>query len=91
MAYAFSPIDLVPDFIPVLGCLDDLVLIPLGTSLALKMIPRQVLEECREKALEAVGKGRPVNRAAAGLIVCFWLALAVWAAFLAARFLRDWF
>lgn len=55
-AYALSPVDLVPDFIPVLGQLDDLVIVPLGITLALKMIPRNVLEECREKARKA---GRP--------------------------------
>lgn len=90
VAYAFSPIDLVPDFIPVLGYLDDLVLIPLGISLALKMIPRQVLQECRQKALEAAGQGKPVSRAAAALIILIWLALTVWAAVLAAPFLKGW-
>ena len=50
LAYAFSPIDLIPDFIPVLGYLDDLLLLPLGIVLVLKMIPTQVLHECRAKA-----------------------------------------
>ncbi len=50
VAYAFSPIDLIPDFIPVIGYLDDLVLVPLGIHLALRMIPPHVLAEAREKA-----------------------------------------
>ena len=53
-AYAFSPIDLIPDFIPVLGYLDDLVIVPLGVLLALKMIPAQVMAECRAKAEQAL-------------------------------------
>jgi len=52
VAYAFSPIDLIPDFIPILGYLDDLIIVPLGIALALKMIPEPVLIDCREKAEE---------------------------------------
>ncbi len=76
VAYAFSPLDLVPDFIPVLGYLDDLVFIPLGIALAIRMIPPSVLEESREKAAQAVRHGRPVSRVAAGVIIALWLALA---------------
>ena len=50
VAYALSPIDLIPDFIPVLGYLDDLVIVPAGVWLAVKMIPPSVMRECREKA-----------------------------------------
>ena len=50
VAYALSPIDLIPDFIPVLGYVDDLIIVPVGIFLALKMIPKEVLDECREKA-----------------------------------------
>jgi len=81
VAYAFSPIDLIPDFIPVLGYVDDLVLIPLGVSAALKMIPAPVMEECRDKARETMAEGQPVSRATAAIIVVLWvLALAVVAA-----------
>lgn len=50
LAYAFSPIDLIPDFIPVLGYLDDLIVVPLGIALALKMIPPQVMADARQRA-----------------------------------------
>jgi len=76
VGYAFSPLDLVPDFIPVLGYLDDLVLIPLGIALAIRMIPPNVLEESREKATQVMRDGKPVNRVAAVAIIALWLALA---------------
>jgi uncharacterized membrane protein YkvA (DUF1232 family) len=63
--YAFSPIDLLPDPIPGLGYLDDLVLVPLGVALAVLMIPPIVLAERREKARTVVAVGKPVNRVAA--------------------------
>lgn len=50
LAYAFSPIDLIPDFIPILGYLDDLLLLPLGIALAIKLVPRQVMDDARKKA-----------------------------------------
>jgi uncharacterized membrane protein YkvA (DUF1232 family) len=78
VGYAFSPIDLIPDPIPVLGYLDDLILVPLGVALAVRMIPEDVLSESRQKAQEMVERGeRPVSRAAAAVIVVLWLALAV--------------
>jgi len=51
IAYSLSPIDLVPDFIPVLGYLDDLILVPLGIALAVRMIPAEVMDDCRAQAL----------------------------------------
>lgn len=76
VGYFFSPIDLVPDFIPVLGYLDDLVLVPVGILLALKMIPPEVMAECREKTHEGMAQGKPMNRAAAAVIIATWLLLA---------------
>ena len=76
VAYAFSPIDLIPDFIPVLGYLDDFVLIPLGIAVAIKMIPPGVLAECRSRAHASMAGGKPVSRLAAVVVVGIWLCLA---------------
>ena len=76
VAYAFSPIDLIPDFVPVLGYLDDLILIPMGVALAVKMIPDPVLTECRARAKEIIANGKPVSLAAGVVILAIWLALA---------------
>lgn len=85
VGYAFSPIDLIPDFIPVIGYLDDLVLIPLGIKIALSMIPENVMGESREKAQEIIRQGKPVNRVAAVVIVSIWLSLAALAIAFMAR------
>jgi uncharacterized membrane protein YkvA (DUF1232 family) len=76
VGYAFSPIDLIPDPIPILGYLDDLLLVPLGIGLALRMIPPVVLKECREKAWLAMRDGRPASWKAALAIVAIWLVAA---------------
>jgi len=89
VGYAFSPIDLIPDPIPVLGYLDDLVLVPLGVALALKMIPQTVLAECREKAQAAMSQGKPTNWTAAAVIMAIWLLLAVLAVILIVRTVKG--
>lgn len=89
VGYAFSPIDLVPDFIPILGYLDDLILVPVGIALALKMIPPAVMAECREKAQGVMAQGKPVNRTAAIAIVAIWLLLAAWVVVLVVRALNG--
>jgi uncharacterized membrane protein YkvA (DUF1232 family) len=83
-AYALSPIDLIPDFIPVLGYLDDLVLIPLGVALVVKLTPADILADARDRA--ALAAQRPASRIAAAVIVVLWL-LASW---LAWRGWRHW-
>jgi uncharacterized membrane protein YkvA (DUF1232 family) len=70
-AYALSPIDLIPDFVPLLGYLDDLVLVPLGVALVVRLTPPAVLESARVKAQQAANK--PVSYAAAVFIVALWL------------------
>jgi uncharacterized membrane protein YkvA (DUF1232 family) len=88
VAYAFSPLDLIPDFIPVLGYVDDLVLVPLGITVALKMIPAQVLAESRVRAEEMLGEDRPRNWVAGGIIIAIWLLLAALAIVLTVHVLK---
>ena len=83
VAYALSPIDLIPDFIPVLGYLDDLILVPLGLALALRMVPQDVLDECRARAERDAS--RPTSRGAMLAIVGIWLACAILVIWLVAR------
>jgi uncharacterized membrane protein YkvA (DUF1232 family) len=75
VAYALSPIDLIPDFIPVLGYLDDMLLLPMGIALAIKLMPRDVWEDCKSQARAQLGSGLPRNRTAAIVIATIWLTL----------------
>ena len=88
VGYAFSPIDLIPDPIPILGYLDDLILVPLGVALALKMIPPEVMAESRVKARQMLEQGKPVSWAAAVVIAVVWLCLAALAVVLIVRAFR---
>jgi len=72
--YAMSPIDLIPDFIPVLGYLDDVIIVPLGILLVVALVPREVMAELRARA-EELGR-QPGNKVAAAIIVVVWLVLA---------------
>ena len=74
VAYAFSPVDLVPDFVPVLGYLDDVILVPLGIALTLKLVPDDIMGECR--GLAAAVMKKPVNWVAGAIIVLIWICLA---------------
>lgn len=73
-AYALSPIDLIPDFIPVLGYLDDVIILPVAIALVIRMIPASLMAEFREEAQRR--SERPVSRAAAAVIVVLWIAAA---------------
>jgi uncharacterized membrane protein YkvA (DUF1232 family) len=80
VAYALSPIDLIPDFVPILGYLDELILIPLGIVLAIRLIPGSILEECRARSRETLMSGKSVSRIAGAVVVAIWIALAALAA-----------
>jgi len=73
VAYALSPIDLIPDFIPVLGYLDDFLLVPLGLWLAVRLIPADVMQDCRSRGAELAE--RPISKTAAVVVVIIWLAV----------------
>ena len=74
-AYAVSPIDLIPDFIPVIGLLDDLILVPLGIALVIRLTPPEVIEAARVKAQQEAS--RPVSYIAAATIVAIWIVLLI--------------
>ena len=84
LAYALSPVDLIPDFIPVIGYLDDLIIVPAGISLSIRLIPEDVMEECRRRAGSEKISSR-LKWAVAILIVLFWLLMA----YLVIRFLLS--
>ena len=81
VAYALSPVDVIPDFIPVLGLVDELIFIPIALALAIRFIPEEVLADCRRRAGEIAA--RRTSRAAAIVIIAVWVALAVLGVWLA--------
>lgn len=85
VGYALSPIDLIPDFIPVIGYLDDLILLPLGILWAIKLIPPAVLNKCRARAQASLIQRKPVSWMAAAVIILIWLLLALFASVLLYR------
>jgi uncharacterized membrane protein YkvA (DUF1232 family) len=88
VAYAFSPIDLIPDFIPVLGYVDDLILLPIGVWVVLRLVPTDVMDECRVQAAQWLAQRQPKPRSYVGaaIIVAVWLTL-LW---LAWRWAQSW-
>ncbi|WPC44356.1 YkvA family protein [Clostridium sp. JS66] len=75
VGYALSPIDLIPDFIPILGYVDDLILIPLGIMFAVKLIPAHIMNECRQQSENIFKKGKPKNWIVGGIIICIWIII----------------
>ena len=86
VAYALSPVDLIPDWIPGIGYVDDLVLLPIGVAIVVRMIPAEVMAECRREAKRRIGELKPKLWAAAAVIVAIWLAAIV----LVARWVMGW-
>ena len=89
VAYALSPIDLIPDFIPVLGYLDDLILLPLGIYFVLKLIPDDVMSECPERAKALTAQKRPTNYLAATVIIAIWIIVGVLSIYFVIRNMRG--
>ena len=85
VAYALSPIDLIPDFVPILGYLDDLIIVPLGIALAIKMIPKEVMDECYTEAERVFSGKRPTNWIAGSVVIGTWAALVLLIAILVIR------
>ena len=75
VGYALSPIDLIPDFIPVLGYLDDLILVPIGVAFAIRLIPKDIMNECREQSENIFKEGEPKNWVAGGIIIFIWIGI----------------
>ncbi len=86
VGYVFSPIDPIPDFIPVIGLLDEMVVVPIGVLIAAKLVPPDVFAECREKARGIAEGEKPVSRVAAVVVVAVWLLFVALAIVLALRF-----
>ena len=81
VAYALSPVDLVPDFVPVLGYLDDLILLPVGIWIALRLIPERVLADCRQQADRDIQDGHSIGWVGLAMVVSVWIAalgVALW-------------
>ena len=88
VAHTFSPIDLIPDFIPVLGLLDDIIITPLGIALAIRLIPAEVLAEAR-LAVATQGVARGVGRIGAGIIIIIWILAIIWGTTIILRLVEN--
>ena len=89
VAYALSPIDLIPDFIPVIGYLDDLLLLPLGILLAIKLIPDNIWQDCRDRAAREILPDVPGGQAATVTIVTVWVLVAGYAGWIAWQWFKS--
>ena len=85
VGYVFSPIDPIPDFIPGVGLLDEMVVVPVGVLIAMKMIPADVFAECKEKARQVEEGKKPISPIAAVIVIAIWLVCVALAVFLALR------
>jgi len=88
VAHTFSPVDLIPDFIPILGYLDDIIITPLGIALAVRLIPPEVLKETR-LAVTTQGFDRRVGLVGAGIIIIIWILAIIWGATIILRLVEN--
>ncbi len=89
VVHTLSPIDLIPDFIPVLGYLDDLIIAPVGIALAIRMVPEDVLAENRARAQALLAEGKPTSRAGAAVVIAIWILAAALVATVIYRAMRG--
>ncbi len=89
VAYALSPIDIIPDFVPILGYLDDIILLPLGVWISIRMIPRDVMKEARDRAARVTIRGGTESRVATIVVVTLWLLTAAITAIILYRTIRP--
>lgn len=89
VAHTFSPIDLIPDFVPVLGYLDDLIITPLGLALALRLIPAEVMAEARIKAEAGMVEGKIVSRVGLLIVISIWLTGLLLIMLLLLKYFRE--
>ena len=75
VGYALSPIDLIPDFIPILGYLDDFILVPIGIAFAIRLIPKNIMIECREQSVNIFKENKRKNWVAGGIIIFIWIGI----------------
>ena len=86
VCYALSPIDLIPDFIPILGYLDDLIILPILITVSIRAIPKEVIEECRIKAREESRLNKKLGFYSAAVIILLWIGVA---AYVVSRFFKG--
>ncbi|MGD8989734.1 MAG: YkvA family protein [Syntrophobacterales bacterium] len=89
VAHTFSPIDLIPDFIPVLGYLDDLIITPLGLALAIRLIPTEVMTEARIKAESKIVEGKIVSRVGLLIVISIWLSVLILVLLILLRYFAE--
>ena len=89
IAYAFSPVDLIPDFIPILGYLDDLILLPIGIAVTVKLIPKKIMRECISKAQSEMSKARRKNWVVGTIVIVIWIFACTLAALLVFRAVKE--
>ncbi len=77
VSYALSPIDLIPDFIPIIGYLDDFILLPLGIVLAIKLIPEEIWSDCKNEAHQSTLKSLPHSKTAAFVVIIIWIIMVI--------------
>lgn len=78
VCYALSPIDLIPDFIPILGYVDDLIILPLGIAFAIRLIPSDIMNECRQQSENIFKEGKPKKWIAGVIIICIWIIIIIY-------------